>query len=441
MLPIVDHVKKSLFFRLALIFSITLVLFFIIISVSLQAITEETNTIDSIPDYFTRNVDSIIQDIGAPPNLANAMRLAQELDWTINIRNPIMRWSSDTEDRLDVDVSEYVRTLTSDAEVRSTNNEDIIMVKRGGYDFYLYPRALNDSGFNYVALYVGLALAGLVLSINYLMVNKLLDPVRLLKRGAERIEKGDLNFRVKSNRQDELGELTESINHMADSLQSMLEAKRQLLLAISHELRTPITKAKLRMEFMPDSEEKEQLKEDINEIDLLISDLLEAERLNNQHSVLVEEPVMLAEFVSSVAEQFRSYAGGLTIEVAPDVEEFHLDKLRVRLLITNLLNNGMRHGEEKPILVRVSFVDGLGIIEVVDQGEGISKEHLSQISEPFYRADSARQRNTGGFGLGLYLCRLIAEAHGGALLIESEVTQGTHITVSLPRHPPHSEAD
>ena len=101
----------------------------------------------------------------------------------------------------------------------------------------------------------------------------------------------------------------------------------------------------------------------------------------------------------------------------------------------------MRHGEENPILVRVSFVDGLGIIEVVDQGEGISKEHLSQISEPFYRADSARQRNTGGFGLGLYLCRLIAEAHGGSLLIESEVGEGTHITVSLPRHPPHSEAD
>ena len=78
--------------------------------------------------------------------------------------------------------------------------------------------------------------------------------------------------------QDELGELTESINHMADSLQSMLEAKRQLLMAISHELRTPITKAKLRMEFMPESDEKDQLKEDINEIDLLISDLLEAER-------------------------------------------------------------------------------------------------------------------------------------------------------------------
>ncbi|MDP6651905.1 MAG: ATP-binding protein, partial [Gammaproteobacteria bacterium] len=64
-----------------------------------------------------------------------------------------------------------------------------------------------------------------------------------------------------------------------------------------------------------------------------------------------------------------------------------------------------------------------------------------QISEPFYRADSSRQRNTGGFGLGLYLCRLIAEAHGGSLLIESKIGEGAHLTVNLPRHPPRSKAE
>ena len=76
-----------------------------------------------------------------------------------------------------------------------------------------------------------------------------------------------------------------------------------------------------------------------------------------------------------------------------------------------------------------------------DQGEGIAEEHLSQISEPFYRADSARQRNTGGFGLGLYLCRLIAAAHGGEFIIESKLGEGTHITVRLPRHPPDITAE
>ena len=441
MTALIQSVRRSLFLRLLLIFGITIILFFLILSIALRTVNQNINAIETIPDYFTRNIESVILDIGTPPNLSNAMRLAGELNWSINIHNPIMRWSSDNENRLKVDESLYNRTLTSEAEVRLINDEEIIMVKTGGYDFYLYQRFFDDNNFNYVVLYIGVSLAALVLFLNYFMVNKLLSPIHLLRKGAERIRHGDLNFRVKSNRQDELGELTESINHMADSLQSMLEAKRQLLLAISHELRTPITKAKLRLEFMPESIEKDQLKEDIQEIELLISDLIEAERLNYEHSVLVTEPVLIAEFVNGVTEQFDYYAGGLLIETPDNDEEFLIDRLRIRLLITNLLNNAVRHGENNPIRVGISFSNDQAVLEVEDQGEGIAEEHLSQISEPFYRADSARQRNTGGFGLGLYLCRLIAAAHGGEFIIESKLGEGTHITVRLPRHPPDITAE
>ena len=433
MTPVVQYIRKSLFFRLLAIFGITVVLFLIIILISLQSIGNDSDTIETIPDYFTRHVESIIEDIGTPPNLSNAMRLASELSWTINIRNPIMEWSSDAQNRLDVDSSQYQESLTSDAEMRTINGEDIIRVNRDGYDFYMYRSAQEEGLFNYFVLYTALALAALILFLNYFMVNKMLNPVRLLKQGAERIRQGDLSYRVKSNLQDELGELTESINHMADSLQSMLEAKRQLLMAISHELRTPITKAKLRMEFMPESDEKDQLKEDINEIDLLISDLLEAERLNNDHSALVSERVLLANFIRSIAESFKSNNGEIDIEIPVNDLEFEIDKLRIRLLITNLLNNAVRHGKGNLINVRVSFSGDRGIIEVKDNGEGISEEHITQITEPFYRADSARQRNTGGFGLGLYLCRLIAQAHGGEMIIVSQEGQGTQITVNLPR--------
>ena len=434
MTTVVQYIRKSLFFRLLAIFGITVVLFLIIILISLQSIGNDSDTIETIPDYFTRHVESIIEDIGTPPNLSNAMRLASELSWTINIRNPIMEWSSDAQNRLDVDSSQYQESLTSDAEMRTINGEDIIRVNRDGYDFYMYRSAQEEGLFNYFVLYTALALAALILFLNYFMVNKMLNPVRLLKQGAERIRQGDLGYRVKSNLQDELGELTESINHMADSLQSMLEAKRQLLMAISHELRTPITKAKLRMEFMPESDEKDQLKEDINEIDLLISDLLEAERLNNDHSALVSERVLLANFVRSIAESFKSNNGEIEIEIPVNDLEFEIDKLRIRLLITNLLNNAIRHGKGNLINVRVSFSGDRGIIEVKDNGEGIAEEHISQITEPFYRADSARQRNTGGFGLGLYLCRLIAQAHGGEMIIVSHEGQGTQITVNLPRN-------
>ena len=409
---LIQSIRRSLFLRLLLIFGTTVLLFFIIIFWSARLVTDTGNTIDAIPDFFTRNIDSIIdiESIGAPPNLANAMRLAEELDWTIQIRSPIMRWSSDTDDRIDVTQAEFDHTVSTDAEIRRIAGEDIIMVERGGYEFYLYQRAVPEPAINYLVLYVGVALAALVLLTNYFMVNRLLAPVRLLKQGAERIRNGDLGFRVHSDRQDELGELTESINHMADSLQSMLEAKRQLLLAISHELRSPLAKAKLRLEFLEENEQTEQLREDINDIDLLIADLIEAERLNQEHSVLVAEAVRLGSFVRSVAEQYVEYEGSLAVKIGRPDQEFHIDKLRIRLLLTNLLNNAVRHGENRPIEVKVSFPDEYAEIEVIDRGEGIPAEHLKQIAEPFYRADSARRRNTGGTGLGLYLCRLMSLA-------------------------------
>ena len=439
MTTLVQVVKRSLFVRLIFIFGVTVILFFAIFSISLRTVSQNNNTIDAIPDFFTRNIESIIEDIGTPPNLNNAIRLAEELDWSIAINNPIMRWSSDNEYRLPVEQSVFNRTLTADAEVRSINSEDIIMVQRGGYDFYLYQRSLNNNS-NYIVLYIGVALASIVLLLNYFMVNKLLDPVRLLRKGAERIRLGDLSFRVKSNRQDELGELTDSINHMADSLQSMLEAKRQLLLAISHELRTPITKAKLRLEFMPGSDERDQLKEDIQEIELLITDLIEAERLNEEHAVLTAEPTPIVAFVEGVCDQFKNYPSGVELKLPAQDREIVIDNLRVRLLITNLVNNAIRHGQGNPIVVRVSFNGHFTLLEVKDNGEGIGEEHLSQISEPFYRADSSRQRNTGGLGLGLYLCRLIATAHGGELIIQSKLGEGTHIKVKLPPHPPLEES-
>jgi signal transduction histidine kinase len=438
---LLQTIRYSLFLRLLAIFSVTVLMFFIIISVSIQTVTRDSGAIEAIPDFFARNVESIIEDIGTPPNLSNAMRLAAELDWSINIRNPIMRWSSDGDNRLNLDDSTFVRTLTDDAEIRSSDNEDMIVVRRDGYDFYLYQRSLDDSAANLAVLYIGLALAGFVLFVNYFMVNRLLDPVRMLRRGAERIRSGDLSYRVHNARQDELGALTDSINHMADSLQSMLEAKRQLLLAISHELRTPLTKAKLRLEFMPESIEKANLREDIDEIDHLIGDLIEAERLNDEHTALSAEPVQLAEFVESVVDQYFSYEGGLEIVLPSEDREFVIDKLRIRLLLTNLLNNAIRHGQDNPLRVEVIFNDASATLIVEDQGEGIGPEHIEQVCEPFYRADSSRQRNTGGFGLGLYLCRLIAQAHGGSLQIESELGKGTRIIVQVLQRPTRNDSN
>jgi signal transduction histidine kinase len=117
--------------------------------------------------------------------------------------------------------------------------------------------------------------------------------------------------------------------------------------------------------------------------------------------------------------------------------------MRVRLLLRNLIDNALRHsaGAATPPVVSLSSdAQGQLHLSVRDFGPGVAEEHLAQLAEPFYRADSARQRATGGFGLGLYLCELVAQAHGGALLIRRaepglEVVASWRITTAPPAAP------
>lgn len=442
-LPLPGRFRNSLFFRLFLIFSATVVFFYVIISLSLRQIDQNwrAERQNPIPDFYLDNITLIVDNIGVPPDLQRATQLAEELSLTLIIRSPHINWQSDDQNDLDISQAVYLRSLSNEADMLQAGREEIIRVSRGGYEYYLNQRVPTLSETDYIVVYIGLALAGLVLLLNYGLVHRLLEPVRQLREGAERICEGDLSYRVKSKRTDELGELTESVNHMADSLQSMLEAKRQLLLAISHELRTPITRAKLQLEFMEDGVIKDNLGDDINEIDLLISDLIEAERLSNQHAALLAEDVDFADYIGLVLQQYTHYESLSFVRPEQD-HSVSIDKLRTRLLLTNIVNNAIRHGEGKPITVTVSFEEAEAIVEVEDQGEGIAEEHLEHLSEPFYRADSARQRHTGGFGLGLYLCRLIAQAHGGRLEISSKLGVGTHVTLFLPferEEPPEEE--
>jgi signal transduction histidine kinase len=427
-------VAGSLYLRLFLIFSATVILFLVVISLSLRQIDQNwrRERLNPLPVFYLDNVRLLVDAIGIPPDLQRAEQLARDLSLTIIIRSPHINWQSDDQSDVDISQTVFVRTLSEESQMLAYGNEQVIRVARGGYEYYLNRKAPSLSDYDYAVVYIGLGFAFFILFSNYWLVRRLMDPVRRLRQGAEIICAGDLSYRVEVTRRDELGELTESINHMADSLQSMLEAKRQLLLAISHELRTPVTRAKLQLEFMEDSALRETLRDDINEIDLLISDLIEAERLSTRHASLIPDDVDFADYIGMLSEQYQNYEGGLILDLPQDDRAMQIDKLRIRLLLANIVNNAIRHGRNKPVTVSVSFSDTEAVLSIQDQGEGITEEHLKHVREPFYRVDSARTRNTGGFGLGLYLCNLIAEAHGGRLEIDSQPGHGTRVSVHLP---------
>jgi signal transduction histidine kinase len=260
------------------------------------------------------------------------------------------------------------------------------------------------------------ALLGLTL-VAGAYVRRMLRPLQAIGEGVARFGAGDFTQPIRRVRNDELGDLADRINRMASSLQGMLDAKRALLLAISHELRSPLTRARVNAELVGDGEHRDALLRDLSEMRDLITDLLESERLVSGHVALHTESVDLASLVREVvAAQFAGAT--LTLQLDESIGAAQADAMRLKLLLRNLIDNALRHSAgaaQPPVVTLRREADGRVALVVRDFGPGVSDEQLQRLAEPFYRTDSARTRTAGGVGLGLYLCRLVAQAHGGEL--------------------------
>jgi len=224
-------------------------------------------------------------------------------------------------------------------------------------------------------------------------------------------------------RRDELGELSERINAMAASLHGMLDAKRALLLAMSHELRSPLTRARLNTELLDDSPERAALLRDLGEMRDLIEALLESERLGDTaqgHRALQAEPTDIAALAREAAEAAQAQGHAVKLQLDDSIGPVQADPTRVRLLLRNLLANARRHAADAttpPVLSLQRLPDGRLALGLRDHGPGVPPDVLPRLAEAFYRPDAARTRASGGVGLGLHLCRLVAQAHGGELQI------------------------
>jgi signal transduction histidine kinase len=284
-------------------------------------------------------------------------------------------------------------------------------------------------------------------AVAYAYVRRLLKPLDDIGAGARRFGAGDFARPIPVRRNDELGDLAGQINTMGHDIQQMLDAKRALLLAISHELRSPLTRARLNTELLPETpdtqEPREALLRDLVEMGRLITDLLESERLTSRHAALNLESTDLAQLVREVVDEHNAGQGEpgqvpILVAIAPGLPLLPLDRIRARLLLRNLLDNARRYstgtsmGDSTPLVeVNLSRQGDALHLTVRDHGPGVDDAQLPHLTEPFFRTDTARQRTTGGMGLGLYLCRLVAQAHGGSLLVRN-AAPGLEVTVTLP---------
>ncbi len=395
-------------------------------------------------------VDKLAADIGNPPRIETAQALVQRLPLSIRISGPQVNWRSNPNEP-DYDHPSNHRLRDSPADANAWNADAPRFFERTTADGHRIRFGLNVQVWHDRPRFIGWVTLGVLLlltALAYARVRRMLRPLDDIQAGAQRFGAGDFAQSIPvrhAKHPDELGELATTINTMGGDIHQMLEAKRTLLLAISHELRSPLTRARLNTELLPETPDvqpsRAALLRDLGLMRDLVADLLESERLASPHAALHREPTDLATLVAEVvatldAEPNSSVDGTPAIvqTLQPGVPVLQLDRTRMRLLLRNLLDNALRHSVDAPQPPEVSLVqtaDGKVQITVREFGTGVPDDQLPHLAQPFYRPDTARTRESGGVGLGLYLCKLVAQAHGGSFALRN-AQPGLEVAVSLP---------
>ncbi len=423
----------SLSGKLILLFLLTAVLVMVLVGGSFGKVFRD-HFEKNIQPHLIQYIDYVRHDIGTPPNRQRAAELADKLNVEIYIDGPEGGWRS-TGQPLDSSKFKFEHRFVQDGVeygfIRN-HDEEVFMARSDQSTLYVAIPNLEEERSGNAFIPVTILL--LLLFGLYYLILRLIRPVNRLIDGVRRFGQGEMDHRIELNRRDELGELADSYNEMANDIEQMLDAKRQLLLAISHELRSPLTRAKVSLELMADNQQRQELARDLNEMERLIEELLESERLSRRHRALNKQPYDLRALIEDLLQQ-RFTERPITTQLADGSVTIDVDGPRIRLLLKNLLENALRHTPADAPPAQISLVQKSGqvVVSVTDFGSGIKAEDLPHLTEPFYRADASRHRETGGYGLGLYLCRVIAEAHGGELTISSELGKGTCVVVTLPR--------
>jgi len=277
------------------------------------------------------------------------------------------------------------------------------------------------------------------------LAGRALSPIDRLTRLARRISAEDLGQRLNLRLpDDEVGRLARTFDEMIARLDDAFRRQRQFTADASHELRTPLTAMKGQAEVALSRpreaaayrEVLQAVNEEVDRLIRLVGSLLTLARADAGQIPIASEPVSVGELIAAAVEQVRPVARQRDLEVrvepGPAVTLRADEDLLLQLLL-NLLDNATKYTRAGGQVI-VGWNVGAGQVElwVRDTGIGIASEHLPHIFDRFYRVDKARSRAEGGAGLGLSICRWIAEAHGGSISAQSAPGHGTVFTVKLP---------
>jgi two-component system sensor histidine kinase BaeS len=311
----------------------------------------------------------------------------------------------------------------------------------GMSDLYLGFRA----SFNDALAYAGLTAAVVAIAVSLFFSRRVVSPLRAMMSASQRIAEGHYDERVKVGGSDELAQLAERFNVMADQLEQVESMRRQLIGDVSHELRTPLTSIKGSMEGLTDGvlpatpETFEQIRREADRLGRLVDDLQELSRVEAKAYSLDLRPVSLSDLVHTTIKRLSPAAQAKRIGLHPslpdDLPPVLADEDRMTQVLTNLVSNALNYTPEGGDVRLAAVRSGDEVqVTVSDSGIGIPAEHLPHIFDRFYRVDKSRSRNAGsGSGIGLTVAKHLVEAHGGRIWAESEGEgKGSAFTFTLP---------
>ncbi|MEX0708682.1 MAG: ATP-binding protein [Woeseia sp.] len=447
------RLSRSLSFRLLVIF-LTLAASFVYFAIAaLQWVYSTDELRDLVSGHLSLHIEYVLDDIGDPPRIERAIAITEKVPVDIRIVGPAINWASDDDFPQLSELSFGAGQVISDtagswlgtlegASFAELDQRRYLRIGRGDHSIIVSTPRISDpvTRRSLTPIIVGIGLSLVLLA--YLAVRWLFRPVAAIRHGAELIGQGHFDHRITEVRQDQLGDLARDINAMAADVQGMLDAKRQLLLGISHELRSPLSRMRLAIELMdtPDvssdsSGDAVGMRSDVAEMERVIVTLIEAERLNSRHATLHRTECNMRYLVANLIDDFfERDRERIEIEITGVQRSVEIDEARMILLLKNLLSNALRYSTDDAGSVRLSvevLLHGL-VLAVQDRGPGIPAAQREFIGEPFFRGDPSRTRQTGGSGLGLYLATLVAKAHGGSLTLDQEYLDGARFVVRLP---------
>lgn len=263
-------------------------------------------------------------------------------------------------------------------------------------------------------------------------VRRLTAPVRTLAAAAEALGRDVNAAPLPENGPTEVAVAAVAFNTMAARIRRFVQDRTELLTAIGHDLRTPITRLKLRAEFVEDDEQRGKILADLEELEAMVSATLAFGR-----DARTTEPVSaldLAELLRTILDETGDAHPELLEKLVYDGPA-HLTvrarSLSLKRVLVNLVTNAVNYGGSARVRL-ISTGDRMVVVEIEDHGPGIPPSELDRVFEPFHRGEPSRNRETGGVGLGLPIARNIMRAHGGDVTIANRPSGGVKATVTLP---------